>query len=212
MGVHDLTFRVIGADTLGEYWPVFVAGAVVEVWLVTRIRRWGRFPLEWVLFTLMLGACLWAGLWAESFLATRFAYQTVGEGSRVDAWAELRWHVARSWPLLAPLAIVLLGLVMRPRFHAVVAALVAAAGVLVSWIVAMWLFTTNHHPAMFQLLVLPGGLGVLAALVGFTAATAIWMAIGRWIWKEGRRRRGPPAAGRGPGRQVVDYTVNAPLS
>jgi hypothetical protein len=32
-------------------------------------------------------------------------------------------------------------------------------------------------------------LGVVASLVGFTAATGIWMAIGRWVWKQGRRRR-----------------------
>jgi hypothetical protein len=173
---------------LGDYWPAFVAAGVVEVWLVIRIRRWGRFPFPWVMFTIVLGALLTAGLWAESFLATRLAYQTLSENARVDAWGELRGHVARSWPLLVPLAMVLLGLVMRPRSLAAVAALVVAAGVLASWIVAMWLFSTTHSPTLFQLLVLPGGLGIVASLVGFTAATAIWMAIGRWIWREGRRR------------------------
>jgi hypothetical protein len=177
---------------LGDYWPVFVAAGVVEVWLVIRVRRWGRFPFPRVMFAIVLGALLAAGLWAESFLATRLAYQTLSENVRVDAWDELRGHVARSWPLLVPLAMVLLGLVMRPRSLAAVAALVVAAGVLASWIVAMWLFTTTHSPTLFQLLVLPGGLGIVASLVGFTAATAIWMAIGRWIWKEGRRRTRSP--------------------
>jgi len=177
---------------LGDYLPVFLAAGVVEVWLVIRIRRWGRFPFPWVMFAVILGALLTAGLWAESFLATQFAYQTLSDNARVDPWDELRRHVARSWPLIVPLAMVLLGLVMRPRSLAAVAALVAAAGVLASWIVAMWLFTTTHSPTLFQLLVLPGGLGIVASLVGFTAATAIWMAIGRWIWKEGRRRRSAP--------------------
>ncbi|WP_410961824.1 hypothetical protein, partial [Salmonella sp. SAL4359] len=90
-----------------------------------------------------------------------------------------------AWPFLAPLGVVLLVLVKRPRSDAAVAALVATAGVLVSWIAAMWLYTTNHHPFVFQLLVLPGGLGVLASLIGFSTATALWMAIGRWIWKQG---------------------------
>jgi hypothetical protein len=127
-------------------------------------------------------------LWAESFLVTQLTYQTVGEGARADAWEQLRAHVSRSWPLLAVLAGVLFGLA-RPRPDAVVTAIVAAAGVLVSWIVAMWLFTTNHLEAVFRVMVLPGGLGIVASLVGFTAATGVWMAIGRWVWKQGRRRR-----------------------
>ena len=177
---------------LGDYLPVFVAASVAELWLVVRIRRWGRFPFSRVMFAVVLAALLGAGLWAESFLATQFAYQTLSENARVDWWHELRGHFDRSWPLAVPLAIVLLGLVMRPRSQSAVAVLVAAAGVLASWIVARWLFTTTHSPTMFQLLVLPGGIGVVAALVGFSAATAIWMAIGRWIWKEGRRRRSAP--------------------
>lgn len=177
---------------LSDYWPVFVAASVMEVWLVIRIRRWGRFPFAWVMFTIVLGALLVVGLWAESFLATQLAYQTLSENVRVDPWDELRGHIARTWPILVPLAMVLLSLVMRPRSKTAVAALVVAAGVLASWVVAMWLFTTTHSPTLFQLLVLPGVLGMVASLVGFTAATAIWMAIGRWIWKEGRRRRSAP--------------------
>jgi hypothetical protein len=118
----------------------------------------------------------------------QLTYETVGEAARVNAWEQLRSHVSRSWPLLAALGAVLLGLA-RPRADAAVVGMVAAAGVLVSWIVAMWLFTTNHLEAVFRVMVLPGGLGVVASLVGFTAATAIWMAIGRWGWKQGRRRR-----------------------
>jgi hypothetical protein len=118
-------------------------------------------------------------------------YQTVGEGARVNPWEEMYAHVARSLPLLAALVVVLLGLVAHPRSDIAMAACVAAAGVLASWNVAMWLFTTNHQVAVFQLLVLPGGLGVVASLLGFTAATATWMAIGRWIWREGRRRPRP---------------------
>jgi hypothetical protein len=177
---------------LGDYLPVFVAAGVVEMWLVVRIRRQGRFPFSRVMFAIILATLLPAGLWAESFLATQFAYQTLSETPRVDWWNELRGHLDRSWPLLVALGFVLSALVMRPRSQAAVALLVAAAGVLASWIVAMWLFTATHSPTLFQLLVLPGGLGIVASLVGFAAATAIWMAIGRWIWKEGRRRRSAP--------------------
>jgi hypothetical protein len=187
VGVADLTFQAIGLETLREYWPAFVAGAAAEVWLVRRIRRRRRFPLAWVVFAAIVPMCLSALLWLESFLATQFLYQTVGDGRRVETWNELKWHAFRSGPLLAPLGAVLLGLVLRPRSEAVVAALVALAGLLVSWLVAMWLFTTNHQQAIFQLLVLPGGIGAVAALVGFSTATAIWMGIGRWIWREGRR-------------------------
>lgn len=52
----------------------------------------------------------------------------------------------------------------------------------------MWLNAANHHEAVFRLLLLPGGAGVVASLIGFSTATARWMAIGRWIWKQGRRR------------------------
>jgi len=118
---------------------------------------------------------------------------------KFDIWAELQMHVERTVPLLAPLAVVLLALLAHPRSDAVMGGLVAAAGVLVSWIAAMWLFTTNHQPGVLRVLVLPGGLGVLASLVGFGAATALWMAISRWWWKEGRRRRSHGMTAHGDG-------------
>jgi hypothetical protein len=60
---------------------------------------------------------------------------------------------------------------------------------------AMWLFTTIHARLVFRLLVVAGGLGVVASVAGFTTATAVWMAIGRWIWRQGRRRHtGAPEA------------------
>jgi hypothetical protein len=188
--VDDLTFRGIGAEMMSLYWPVFAAGAALEVWLVRRIRRVGRFPAYWIVSTLLATAGLSAALWAQGFIAVQLAYQTVGEGARVNVLQELGWHFARTRPLLAPLGVVLLVLVMRPRSDRVVTGLVVAAGVIVSWIVAMWLFTGTHQPLVLGLLVLPGALGVVASLIGFSAATALWMAIGRWIWKQGRRRRG----------------------
>ena len=171
------------------YWPVFAAGAVIEMWLVRRIRRSGRFRVAWIASISVIGAVLVAVLWMESFLAAQFAYQTVGEGATFSAWQELESHVMRTRPLLAPLAVVLLALLTYPRSDAVMGGLVAALGVLASWIVAMWLFTTNHQPGLFQALVSLSGLGVLASLIGFGSATALWMAISRWWWKEGRRRR-----------------------
>ena len=205
MGASDLGFQTVAMATMSEYWPVFAAGAAIEMWLVRRIQRSRRFRVQWIASAAIAAALLSAILWAESFLVTKLIYQTVGEGARVDAWQQLQSHVSRSWPLLAVLGAILLGLA-RPRADAAAIGMVAAAGVLASWIVAMWLFTTNHQEAVFRVMVLPGGLGVVASLVGFTAATGIWMAIGRWVWKQGRRRRsrGTPAqADGGPERSAA---------
>ena len=193
-GVADFSFRTIGAETIGLCWPALVAGAAIEVWVVRRIRRSGRFRVSWIVSLAALMVVLVATLWSESFLAAQLAYQTVGEGATFDVWQEFEGHWMRTWPLLVPLGIVILALATHPRSDVVMGGLVAALGVLASWIAAMWLFTTNHQPGLFRVLVTLNGLGVgvVAALVGFTAATAIWMAIGRWIWKEGRRRRNAP--------------------
>jgi hypothetical protein len=55
------------------------------------------------------------------------------------------------------LGVVLLALVMRPRSDRVVTDWWWPPAYWSSWIVAMWLFTTNHQPMVFRLLVLPGG-------------------------------------------------------
>ena len=188
MGASDLGFQAVATATMSEYWPVFAAGAAIEIWVVRRIQRSRRFRVSWIAGAAIAAALLSAVLWAESFLVTQLAYETVGEGARVNAWEQWRSHFSRSWPLLGALGVVLLGLA-RARADGLVTGMVAAAGVLVSWLVAMWLFTTNHQEAVFRVMVLPGGLGVVASLVGFTAAAAAWMAIGRWVWKQGRRRR-----------------------
>jgi hypothetical protein len=188
VGAGDLGFQTVAMATMSEYWPVFAACAAIDIWVVRRIQRSRRFRVQWIAGAAMAAALLSAVLWAESFLVTQLTYETVGEGARVNAWQQLWSHLSRSWPLLAALGAVLLGLA-RPRGDAVVIGMVAAAGVIASWMVAMWLFTTNHLEALFQIMVLPGGLGVVASLVGFTAATGMWMAIGRWVWKQGRRRR-----------------------
>jgi hypothetical protein len=188
--VIDLSFRAIGVETMRQYWPVFAAGALVELWVVrARLRRVRPFPPIWVAAPAVAAALMAVGLWVESFLATRFVYQTIGEGARVNFWEELQLHYWRSRPLLAVLAVALLGLVRRPRSEAVVAALVVAAGISISWMAAMWLYTNTHSPIVFRVLVRRGGLGVVASLAGFTTATALWVAIGRWIWRQGRRPR-----------------------
>jgi hypothetical protein len=192
--VTALGFGGIALRTLGEYWPVFAAGALVQGWIVVRrMRRLRPFPPEWALTSAIAAALMGAALWVEPFLATQLAYQTVGEGARATPWSDLQAHVLRSWPLGGGLVLVVLALVSHPRSNAAVAALVAAAGVLVSWMAAMWLFATNHSETAFRVLVLPGGLGAVASLAGFTTATAVWVAIGRWIWRQGRR---PPDAPR----------------
>ena len=179
--------------TMGEYWPVFVAGALVELWIVhKRMRRSRPFPPEWALTSAVAAALMGAALWVEPFLATQLAYQTVGEGARATPMSDLWAHIQRAWPLVAGVALALLALVAHPRSVAVVAVLVASAGVLVSWMAAMWLFATNHSAIAFQILIVPGGLGVVASLAGFTTATALWVAIGRWIWRQGRRPRPAP--------------------
>jgi hypothetical protein len=185
----DLGFQAIGMETLRQYWPVFAAGAAIEIWLIRRVRCSQRFPVRWIASAAIVAAGLAVALWVESFLITQMLYQTVGDGARTSPWEDVQGHIRRSAPPLAGLAIVLVGLVCHPRSAAAIAGLVTAAGLLLSWMVAMWLFVTNHQPVVFRLLVVPGGLGALASVVGFAAATAIWMAIGRWIWREGRRRR-----------------------
>jgi hypothetical protein len=170
-------------DTLREYWPVFAGGAVIQAWVVLRSRRTRRFPTRWIAPAALVAAFLALGLWVESFLATQLAYQTVGAGARVGVWDDLPRHVSRSWPPLAGVAVVLAALARHPASKRAVAVLVAVAGALLSWIVAMWLFDTNHGPLAFRVLVLPGGLGIVASVVGFAASTALWMAIARWIWR-----------------------------
>jgi hypothetical protein len=190
----DLSLDAIGMETLRQYWPVFAAAAAIDVWLIRRIRRSQRFSVRWIASAAIVAAGLAMALWVESFLITQLLYQTVGDGAPTSPWEDLQGHVRRSVPLLAGLGVVLLGLVYHPRSEAAIAGLVTTAGLLLSWMVAMWLFATNHQPVVFSLLVMPGGLGALASVVGFAAATAIWMAIGRWIWREGRRRRRPSQA------------------
>jgi hypothetical protein len=186
-----LAFDPIALRTMGEYWPVFAAGALVELWVVRgRLRRTRPFPPEWAAITSIAAALMAAVLWVEPFLATQLAYQTVGEGARATPVSELQAHVHRSWPLAAGVALALLLLLRHPRSNAVVAALVVTSGILVSWMAAMWLFATNHSALVFRVLIVPGGLGMGASVAGFTTATALWVAIGRWIWKQGRRPRG----------------------
>ena len=191
----DLGFQAVGAQTLSQSWPVFTAAAALEVWLVRRIRRSRRYPFEAIVFTAGAAAGLAAALWGQSFVATQLVYDSVGEGVRVNPWQNLVEHASRSWPLLAALVAVLLGLVLHPRSDHVIAALVATAGVLVSWTAAMWLFVNSHHDVVFRVLVLPGGSGTVASAIGMLASLALWMAIARWVWRSGRRRRRRSAPG-----------------
>ena len=195
MSVADQSFHAIAGETLRQSWPIFTAAAGLEVWLVRRIRRARRYPLEGVVFAGGAAAGLAAALWGQSFVATQLVYDSVGEGVRVNLWEDLRLHLWRSWPLLAALGPLLLGLVSHPRSDHVVAALVATAGVLLSWMAAMWLFVNSHHEVVVRVLVLPGGLGVVASVLGVLASLALWMAIGRWIWRRRRRRRSRIASG-----------------
>jgi hypothetical protein len=181
---------------MAEYWPVFAAGALVELWIVvTRMRHARPFPPEWAVTSAIAAVSIGMALWVEPFLATRLVNETVGDGAHATAWNDVQAHLQRSWPLAAALVVVVLALVSHPRSTALVAFLVATAGVLASWMAAMWLFTTIHARLVFRLLVVAGGLGVVASVAGFTTATAVWMAIGRWIWRQGRRRHtGAPEA------------------
>ena len=185
----DLSFHAIGGETLRQSWPVFTAAAALEVWLVRRIRRSRRYPFEAVVFAGGPAAALAAALWGQSFVAAQLVYDSVGEGVRVNVWEDLQLHLWRSWPLLAALGAVLAGLVSHPRSDHVVAALVATAGVLVSWTAAIWLFVNSHHEVVHRVLLLPGGLGVVASMLGVLTSLALWMAIGRWIWRRRHRRQ-----------------------
>jgi hypothetical protein len=187
--VTGFSVDAIALRTLVDYWPVFAAGALAEAWLVIkRMRRSRPFPPVWALTTAIAAAAMAVTLWVEPFLATQLVNETIGEGAHAEISSELLAHVQRSWPPAVGLLFVVLALVARPRSSALVAVLVPAAGFLASWIAAMWLFTTIHSPFVFRLLVVRGGLAVVASMAGFTTATALWMAIGRWIWRQGRRR------------------------
>jgi hypothetical protein len=188
----DVSFSTIGAETMRQYWPIFLAGAVVQGWLVLYGRRSRHFPVRWIAPTAIVAALLAALLGMESFLHTQLAYQTVGEGARADFSRELDAHLSRSWPPLAGVAVLLGALARQPRSRPTTAFLTAGTGVLLSWTVAMWLFVTNHGPLVFRVLVLPGGLGIVASVVGFAAASAAWMATARYVWLRERSRRSVP--------------------
>ena len=182
--------------TLVDYWPVFAAGALAQGWLViTRMRRSRPFPPVWALTSAVAAVLTAVALWVEPFLATQLVNETVVENSHADVSSDMLAHFQRSWPLAAGLVSVVLALVAHPRSSALAAVLVAAAGFLASWMAAMWLFTTIHSPLVFRLLVVAGGLGVVASIAGFATATAVWMAIGRWIWRQGRRSSGRSIGG-----------------
>jgi hypothetical protein len=185
----DLSFQATAAQTLAECWLVFAAAAAATARLARRIRRSRRYALEGIVASIIVSAGIATALWTESLQATRLVYESAGEGVRVRPWADVQQHLARTWPLFAGLGVVLLGLISHPRSERAVLALVAAAGVLASWIVAMWLWATSHHQVLTGVLILPGGLGLVASVVGFPVAVALWMAIGRWIWRRHRPRR-----------------------
>lgn len=166
----------------------FAAGAAIQLWVVwklrrIRARRGRRFPLRWIAWTGFAVGGLTVALWTESFLATTRAYQTLSSIATEDLWSEVLGHLRWMWQPLAGACVALIGLAWHPRSFAVTAGLVVVAGVLLSVVVGAWLFATNHDGLMFRILVVPGGLGVVAALVGFGTATTLWMAIGRWIWR-----------------------------
>ena len=166
---------------------VVAAGAAVQVWVVWKLRRirerrGRRFPQRWIAWTGIAVAGLAIALWTESFLATTRAYQSLTAESDL-LWNDLLGHLRWLWQPLAGMCVALMGLARHPRSLTGTAGLVVVTGALASVMVASWLFATNHDGLVFRILVLPGGLGLVAALVGFGAATTLWMAIGRWIWR-----------------------------
>jgi hypothetical protein len=62
-----------------------------------------------------------------------------------------------------------------------VKATVAVAGVMATWLIAMWLYTTPHQDTVLRVFLVPGTLGVVASLLGCSASTALWMMTTRWI-------------------------------
>lgn len=183
-GIVDHGFGAIGKETIELCWPVFAAAAATGVWLLGKVmRRWRRIPRAWIGIASLALVAMAASLWMESFLAARLVYETAGEGAQMHPWQDLEGHYWRSRPLLVMLAVVLLPLAGHPRSVRLRAGLVATAGVLASWIVAMWLYVSSHQPIVFRFLVVPGGLAIVASLVGFTAATLLWMVIARWAWR-----------------------------
>jgi hypothetical protein len=166
----------------------FAAVAAVQVWLVWKLRRVRerqrrRFPLRWIAWAGGIVACVAVVLATEAFLTTTRAYETLSYAGTSDLWSDTVGHLRWMWQPAAGLCVVLLGLAWHPRSLVATAGLVVAAGVLVSLMVATWLFVTNHDGLVFGILVLPGGLGLVSAFIGFGVATTLWMAISRWIWR-----------------------------
>jgi hypothetical protein len=167
---------------------VFAGAAAIQMWVVwtlrrIRERRGRRFPRRWIVWTGSVVTCAAVALWTESFLVTTRAYESLSAIDTLNLWSGMLGHVRWMWQPFCGLCIALLGLAWHPRSYAATAGLVAAAGLLASLMVAAWLFATNHEGLVFRILVLPGGLGLVAAFVGFGAATTLWMAIGRWLWR-----------------------------
>lgn len=167
---------------------IFAAVAVVQVWLVWKLRRvrerrGRRFPLRWIVWTGSTVASVAVVLATESFLTTTQAFETLSYASTLDFWSDTVGHLLWMWQPTVGLCVVALGLAWHPRSLVATAGLVVAAGVLASLMVATWLFVTTHDGLVFTMLVLPGGLGLVSAFVGFGAATTLWLAISRWIWR-----------------------------
>jgi hypothetical protein len=181
----DLSFRTIGLEVLAREWPVFAGGAAIQVYLAKRVYRSSHYSIQWIVFCASVAVIGIASIGIESTLATERLYRDIGEGAHVRLWEELELHLRLRWPPILGFGLAQLAVLTFVRRERAFLATVAVAGVMATWLIAIWLYTTPHQDTVLRLFLVPGPLGLVASLLGFSASTALWMMTTRWAWRSG---------------------------
>ena len=177
----DLSFRAIGMEVLAREWPAFAGGAAIQVYLAKRAHRSSHYPIQWIVFCASVAVIGIASMGVESTLVSERLYRDIGEGAHVRLWEELQLHLQLRWPPILVFGLAQLAVLTCVRRERAFLATVAVAGVMATWLIAMWLYTTPHQDTVLRVFLVPGTLGVVASLLGFSASTALWMMTTRWI-------------------------------
>ena len=70
-----------------------------------------------------------------------------------------------------------LALLTRPKSRFAGTTLTVAAGVALSWALAIWLLLRPQPGVLLRVLVAPLGLGTVASLLGFSTSNALWLLV-----------------------------------
>ena len=170
----DFSFRAIGMEVLGREWPAIAGGAAIQVYVAQRVYRSSQYSVRWIAVSAGMALVGVVAFGVESTLSAERLFENIGEGVHVRMGDELslRWHM--TWPALLGFGVTQLA-VPACRSEGAFIAVAAAAGVLASWVIAIWLFTTNHYDLLLRVFLMPGGVGIVASVLGFTASSALWM-------------------------------------